>query len=360
MTAPKAPVEVWSTPDPEVEVGGVLLETIASEVCGTDVHLHHGRLAGVPYPIIPGHVSVGKVLEAPGVETDTLGEPLAEGDAVTFLDVHEVCGSCYHCLVARQPNRCSSRKVYGITYAADDGPFGGWAERIYLQPGVRVLKLPEGLDAVDAADVIGGGCGLFTGFAAVERSELAMGDVVVVQGCGPVGLSAGAFANLRGAGQVLVIGAPQARLELGRALGADVLLDLGATTEAERLETVRRATKGRGADVVIEASGDPAAIPEGLALLRDGDTYVVAGHYTDAGEIALNPHVDINRKHVLVKGQWGTDFHHLVGALHLLSRHIDRLPFASVIGGRYRLDEAGQALEDVAHLRVTKAIITSA
>ena len=187
-----------------------------------------------------------------------------------------------------------------------------------------------------------------------------MGDVVVVQGCGPVGLSAGAFANLRGAGQVLVIGAPQARLELGRALGADVLLDLGATTEAERLETVRRATKGRGADVVIEASGDPAAIPEGLALLRDGDTYVVAGHYTDAGEIALNPHVDINRKHVLVKGQWGTDFHHLVGALHLLSRHIDRLPFASVIGGRYRLDEAGQALEDVAHLRVTKAIITSA
>ncbi len=357
MTAPKAPVEVWSTPDPEVEVGGVLLETIASEVCGTDVHLHHGRLAGVPYPIIPGHVSVGKVLEAPGVETDTLGEPLAEGDAVTFLDVHEVCGSCYHCLVARQPNRCSSRKVYGITYAADDGPFGGWAERIYLQPGVRVLKLPEGLDA---QDVIGGGCGLFTGFAAVERSELAMGDVVVVQGCGPVGLSAGAFANLRGAGQVLVIGAPQARLELGRALGADVLLDLGATTEAERLETVRRATKGRGADVVIEASGDPAAIPEGLALLRDGDTYVVAGHYTDAGEIALNPHVDINRKHVLVKGQWGTDFHHLVGALHLLSRHIDRLPFASVIGGRYRLDEAGQALEDVAHLRVTKAIITSA
>ncbi len=357
MTAPKAPVEVWSIPDPEVEVGGVLLETIASEVCGTDVHLHHGRLAGVPYPIIPGHVSVGKVLEAPGVETDTLGEPLAEGDAVTFLDVHEVCGSCYHCLVARQPNRCSSRKVYGITYAADDGPFGGWAERIYLQPGVRVLKLPEGLDA---QDVIGGGCGLFTGFAAVERSELAMGDVVVVQGCGPVGLSAGAFANLRGAGQVLVIGAPQARLELGRALGADVLLDLGATTEAERLETVRRATKGRGADVVIEASGDPAAIPEGLALLRDGGTYVVAGHYTDAGEIALNPHVAINRKHVLVKGQWGTDFHHLVGALHLLSRHIDRLPFASVIGGRYRLDEAGQALEDVAHLRVTKAIITSA
>ncbi len=357
MTAPEAPIEMWDLPDPEVEAGGVLLETIASEVCGTDVHLHHGRLAGVPYPIVPGHVSVGRVLEARGVDTDALGEPLSLGDVVTFLDVHEVCGSCYHCLVVRQPNRCPSRKVYGITYGADDGPFGGWAERIYLQPGVRVLKLPQGLDA---DDVIGGGCGLFTGFAAIDRSDLAMGDTVVVQGCGPVGLSAAAFANLRGAGQVILIGAPEARLHLGATLGADVGLDLAATTVEDRVAAVREATGGRGADVVIEASGNPRAVTEGLEILRDGGTYVVAGHYTDAGEISLNPHIDINRKHAIVKGQWGTDFHHLVGALRLLGRHSERLPFASVIGARYPLEEAGRALEDVAALRVTKALITPA
>jgi threonine dehydrogenase-like Zn-dependent dehydrogenase len=357
MTAAHAPIEMWNLPDPKVEEGGVLLETIASEVCGTDVHLHHGRLAGVPYPIVPGHVSVGRVLEAPGVEHDALGRPLTKGDVVTFLDVHEVCGSCYHCLVVRQPNRCPSRKVYGITYSAKDGPFGGWAERIYLQPGVRVLKLPEGLDA---DDVIGGGCGLFTGFAAVDRSDMAMGDVVVVQGCGPVGMSAAAFANLRGAGRVILIGAPSARLEIGQTLGADTGLDLATTSVAERVAAVREATGGRGADVVIEASGNPAAVPEGLDVLRDGGTYVVAGHYTDAGDIPLNPHTDINRKHAIVKGQWGTDFHHLVGALRLLGRHADRLPFASVIGGRYTLEQAGQALEDVAGLKVTKAIITPA
>ena len=357
MTAPEAPIEMWDLPDPEVEAGGVLLETIASEVCGTDVHLHHGRLAGVPYPIVPGHVSVGRVLEARGVDTDALGEPLSLGDVVTFLDVHEVCGLCYHCLVVRQPNRCPSRKVYGITYGADDGPFGGWAERIYLQPGVRVLKLPQGLDA---DDVIGGGCGLFTGFAAIDRSDLAMGDTVVVQGCGPVGLSAAAFANLRGAGQVILIGAPEARLHLGATLGADVGLDLAATTVEDRVAAVREATGGRGADVVIEASGNPRAVTEGLEILRDGGTYVVAGHYTDAGEISLNPHIDINRKHAIVKGQWGTDFHHLVGALRLLGRHSERLPFASVIGARYPLEEAGRALEDVAALRVTKALITPA
>src|SRR6266566_812169 len=94
-------------------------------------------------------------------------------------------------------NRSPSRKVYGITYSASDGLLGGWAERIYLKPGVRIFKLPESLSA---DDVIGGGCGLFTGYAAVERSTLAMGDTVLVQGSGPVGLGATAFAALRGAG----------------------------------------------------------------------------------------------------------------------------------------------------------------
>ena len=77
MTAPGEPLEVWQLEDPEIEPGSVLLETVASEICGTDVHLHHGRLAGVPYPIVPGHVSVGRVLETGGVERDALEEPLS-------------------------------------------------------------------------------------------------------------------------------------------------------------------------------------------------------------------------------------------------------------------------------------------
>jgi threonine dehydrogenase-like Zn-dependent dehydrogenase len=354
MTEPNAPLEVWEIDDPAVEEGGVLLETVASEVCGTDVHLHHGRLDGVPYPIIPGHVSVGRVLESRGVDRDAFGAPVSPGDVVTFYDVHEVCNSCYFCTVARQPNRCPSRQVYGITHSVGEGPLGGWAERIYLKPGVRLIKLPDGLEA---DDVIGGGCGLFTGFAAVERSDLAMGDTVVVQGCGPVGLSATAFAALRGAGAVVTIGAPQARLDLARRMGADVVLSLSDRARDERAQAVGELTHGRGADVVIEASGNPEAIGEGFSLLRDGGTYVIAGHYTDAGPTTFNPHVDVNRKHADVRGQWGTDFRHLARALRLLGRYRDRIPFAEVIGGRYGLDRAGRALEDVAALRVTKAII---
>ncbi len=354
MTAPGKPIETWDIPDPVLEPGSVLLETLASEVCGTDVHLHHGRLAGVPYPIIPGHVSVGRVLEARGMNRDATGEPLERGDVVTFYDVHEVCNACWHCLVARQPNRCPSRKVYGITYSAKDGLLGGWAERIYLKPGVRIFKLPPPLTA---DDVIGGGCGLFTGYAAVERSTLTMGDTVMVQGTGPVGLGAIAFAALRGAGLVIAIGAPASRLELARLLGADVILSLDLDSADSRLARIHELTSGRGVDVAIEASGNPKAIPEALKSLRDGGTYVVAGHYTDNGPVTLNPHLDINRKHADIRGQWGTDFHHVYRALRMLARHPARLPFAQTVGARYGLGEANRALKDVEEMRVTKALI---
>ena len=353
MTGPRAPLELRDIPDPVVEPGGILLETVASEVCGTDVHLHHGRLSGVPYPIIPGHVSVGRILEAPGVKHDALGAPVRPGDVVTFYDVHGICGSCWHCLVARQPNRCPNRRVYGITMTAD-GPFGGWAERIYLKPGVRLLKLPEPLTA---DDVIAGGCGLFTGYAAVERATPGMGDTVVVQGAGPVGLGAVLFAALRGAGRVICIGAPAARLELARAFGADTVIGLDQSP-VQREQLVRDATGGRGADVVIEAAGNPAAVVEGLELMRDGGTCVIAGHYTDVGDVTINPHRHINRKHADVRGQWGTEFHHVVRALALAARHVDRVPLSRAIGGRFALRDAGAALAAVESLAVTKAIIT--
>jgi L-iditol 2-dehydrogenase len=354
MPAPRKPIELQDFPDPVLEPGAVLLETVVSEVCGTDVHIHHGRLASVPFPIIPGHVSLGRVAEANGVDRDALGAPLAPGDLVTFYDVHETCGRCYHCAIAKQPTRCPERKVYGITYSATDGLLGGWAERIYLKPGVRVLRLPESLTA---DDVIGGGCGLFTGFAAVERGDVTMGDTVVVQGAGPVGLAAAAFAGLRGAARVVMIGAPAARLDLARRFPVDTTLSLDEHSPRDRDEAVRGLTGGRGADVVIEATGNPAAVPEGLRMLRDGGTYVVAGHYTDVGTTTLNMHADLNRKHAQIRGQWGTEFGHVARALVLLARHRERLPFAAAIGGRYALQDAGRALADVEALRVTKAVI---
>ena len=181
---------------------------------------------------------------------------------MTFYDVFRICGACWHCLVAKAGTRCPTRRVYGITTSADEGLLGGWTERIEIKPGVRVLPLPEG---VDVQDFMGGGCGLPTGFHAVERAGIALGDTVVVQGSGPVGLSALVFAQLAGASRVLVVGAPRERLQAARRLGAEDTLDvLEETDPAARVRFVRERTSGRGADVVIEASGNPQAVVEGL------------------------------------------------------------------------------------------------
>lgn len=354
MPAPGDPVEPREFELPDMEPGAALLRTRFSEVCGTDVHLHHGRLAGVPYPIIPGHVSVGTIDAMEGELYDVDGHLFQTGERVTFLDVHETCGKCWYCLVAKASTRCPSRKVYGITYSANDGLLGGWSERIYLKPGVKLIRMPEELDD---ETFIGGGCGAPTAFHAVERANIKLNDTVLVQGCGPVGLSAVAFARISGAGTIIVIGAPEDRLSLAHEMGADVTMNLMQTTSEERLARAREATGGRGADVVIEATGNPAAIPEGMLLARDNGTYVVVGQYTDCGGVEINPHTMINRKHLDVRGCWGSDFSHFYGAIHAMARHQHRHPWRKLAAWKYPLADAGKALADIEAQKVPKAVI---
>ncbi len=354
ITAPDGPVEVQQFPTPELEPGAVLLRTLYSEVCGTDVHLLRGQLDQTPYPLIPGHINVGTIEAARGPVTDALGSALSEGDLVTFLDVHETCNSCWQCLVAKTPTRCPQRRVYGITYGADEGLLGGWSEKIYLKPGVKIVRLPEGLTP---ETFIAGGCALPTAFHGLERGEMRLGDNVVVQGSGPVGLMVVALAKLAGANHITLIGAPDMRLDMGRHLGADAVINFQNTTVERRRDQVLQLTGGHGADLTIEATGAPAAIPEGAHLTRDGGVYVILGQYTDAGDVTINPHRDINRKHLDVRGCWGIDFSHFYKSIQLLTRNRDRLPWEDMISRYYSLDEAARALDDVAHQRVVKAVL---
>src|SRR4028119_455741 len=226
---PHAPVELREVAEPQLEQNSALLEVELSEVCGTDVHLQQGRLKGVPYPLIPGHVSVGRLGKIRGRLYDVDGRPFGEGDRVTFLDVHRTCNACWHCLVARATTRCPSRKVYGITYGLADGLSGGWAQKIYLKPDTRCIRLGAtnvetfmaggrplpaalhaqeragagsggpGRDARGAARAMGrggttgarvarGGCALPTALHATERAGVEIGDTALVLGSGPVGL----------------------------------------------------------------------------------------------------------------------------------------------------------------------------
>ena len=353
IPAPNAPIQVVDIPIPSLEPGAAMLRTLYSEVCGTDVHVWHGRLAGVPYPLIPGHVSVGRIAAMNGTIRDVAGEPFRDGDLVTFLDVHETCNACYQCLVAKQTTRCPSRKVYGITYGAADGPLGGWAEQIWMKPGVKLVRIPPHLEP---ETFIGGGCGLATSVHAVDRAEIRLGQSVAVLGVGPVGQSAIALAALSGAGDIVAVGAPNDRLVFARKMGATETLSLDLPP-AERLEAVRRRTGGRGVDVVIEAAGSPDAVSQALDLVRDGGRVVVVGQYTDHGPVPINPHTQINRKHVEIRGCWGSDYSHFHRAVDLAARFQDRIPWRDMVTGRFGLDQAGDALRQVEERRLLKALI---
>ncbi len=353
MAAPHAPISVQSIAAPRIERDAALLRVTYSEVCGTDVHLHHGKLSGVPYPIIPGHVSVGVIEELGSGIRDVEGREFRRGDRVTFLDVHETCGRCYHCLVTRQPTRCPSRKVYGITYSANEGLLGGWAEALWMKPGVHMVRLP---DELDESTFIGGGCGLVTGMHAVELARIGLGDSVAVLGAGPVGQSIVALAALSGADRVICVGDPASRLEFARRMGATDTFGLGVSPD-ERAAAIKEITHGFGVDVVIEASGAPDAVREAFDLVRDGGRIVVCGHYTDNGDIRVHPHWHINRKHVEVRGCWGSMFGHFHRAVKVAAKHGARVPWRDLANRVYSLEEANQALQAVEQRAVAKAII---
>ncbi len=339
---------------PELEKGAILLRTSFSEVCGTDVHLRKGKLAGVPYPIIPGHVSTGTIEKINGEVFDIDGNQLRIGDPVTFLDVHETCQDCWYCLVAKASTRCPQRKVYGITYSANEGLLGGWSQFIYLKPGVKIIRFS---DPKFLKTFICAGCGLPTAIHAIQRSKIKLGDSVAIQGSGPVGLMASLCAKLSGAFKVILIGAPAHRLEIAKGFGVDHIINIDEYNPDDRVKKVIELTALKGADVTIEATGVPSAIKEGLNMTRDGGTYTVVGQYTNSGEVNLNPHLDLNKKHITMRGSWGSDLSHFYLAVKLVERYSDTFPFLSIISDEYSLEQVAEALDDVEKLRVMKAII---
>jgi threonine dehydrogenase-like Zn-dependent dehydrogenase len=355
---PNARVEIREFPSPDLEPNSAVLAVELSEVCGTDVYLQRGLLEGVPYPLIPGHVSVGRLEKIRGTMLDVYGKQFREGDRVTFLDVHRTCNACWYCLVAKASTRCPQRKVYGITYGADDGLAGGWADQVYLKPGTRCIRLNA-----EPEHFMAGGCALPTALHAVERANIVIGDTVLVLGSGPVGLNAIILARMSGASRLFCIGAPQHRLDAALELGANAVLNFEEHSESERLAWLRDISFPILPDVTIEAAGHPDAVVQAMRFTRDAGRVVVVGQYTDHGPVssgaAFNPHLDLNKKHLDVRGCWGSDFSHFYRAAQIASDESLAEPWAKLQTrlSRFNLSQANEALAAVASGSVLKALI---
>lgn len=355
LTSYEAPLELKEFPIPEtIEPGAALVKVELAGICGTDVHLWRGQLP-IPLPVILGHETVGTIeTMGEGLAVDWSGQPLAVGDRINWNSSIN-CGECYYCRTKPQPTRCVGRKAYGISYSCNVAPhlLGGYADYIYLRPGTAIFKLPDDLPT---EAVIGAGCALVTSLHGVERIRVEMGDNVVVQGSGPVGLASLAVAKASGAAQVIVFGGPPHRLELAKRFGADVCIDIEKSSVAERKAQVLDLTGGFGADVVLECVGIPAVVPEGLELCRDGGRYLVLGHYGNAGTVELNPHI-ITRKQLTVAGSWGLEARHTQAGLKFLARTREQFPFEQLVCEPFPLDRAFEALQATASWTTAKSAI---
>jgi len=341
---------------PELEPGAALMKVARGGVCGTDVWLWQGKLAGVPYPLILGHEVVGTIESiGPRPIKDLDGNELKVGDRIGFHDVTQTCFSCYYCLIAKTPTKCPNRKVYGITMDSTKFPrlIGGYSEYLYLSPGTHIMKLPDHV-SFDGASAVG--CAMPTAVHTVLRSPMRWGLNVAIQGSGPVGLMIAVLSIVNGASTVTVLDKARNRLDIARKFGVTHTLNIGETTLEERKETLREITGGHGPDIVYEATGSPQAIPEGIELVRDGGSYTICGQYTDHGLVEINPHL-MNKKHLDIKTVWGSETMHVYTGIKTIADNFERFPFESLVTHRFSLDDAQKALEAQEKQVSLKAVI---
>lgn len=350
------PYELRSLPVPALEPRAALVKVEAATMCGTDVHIFHGDYAKAglsKLPLVPGHEIVGRVV-ALGSErrVDALNRPLAEGDLVAWA--YAWCGQCYWCTIAKQPTQCENARMYGWG-PADQAPYitGGFSEYAYVMPPCAMVKVPDGLDPAVAASATCAFRTIIHGYEKIGRIETT--DTVVIQGSGPVGLYALAYAIQSGAQQSIMIGAPAARLDLAGKWGADVVLDMSNTDTADRRARILELTDGRGADLVVECSGAGAAFVEGMDLVRRGGRYLVIGA-SEAKPVPM-PATYFNLRQLTVAGTMSGDISHYYRALSFLRAHQDRFSFDDLLGTRFSLDQVGDAVAGIEELREIKPVI---
>jgi 2-desacetyl-2-hydroxyethyl bacteriochlorophyllide A dehydrogenase len=271
----QAPMEVAVEERPEPEPltrDDAVVGIEASGICGSDLHIYHGRVKMEPGFTI-GHEFVGKVLST--------GEDVTRvkvGDRVLGC-YHSACGTCYFCLRGIY-HKCDRMRVFG--HGELLGSLQGTQADQALVPmaNMTLRVVPEAVPddvALFAGDVMG------TGYHAVQESEIRPGDSVAVLGLGPVGLCAVQVAIAAGASPVLAIDTVEQRLEVARSFGA---VPVHLTEESPR-NVARELTGGRGVDAVIDAVGHPDALDLAIRLARKAGTVVAIGVYAEPCQVHM-------------------------------------------------------------------------
>ena len=337
--------------------GAVLLKMSLSGICGTDKHTYRGesrQYVGTPhereiaYPLICGHENVGTIVAVGEGVRDSGGEPLRPGDRVV-PGANVPCGRCYYCAGGYPYYFCQHLEDYGNSLNCAQPPYllGGWAEYLYLLPRSRLFLVPEELpdEVAVLTEVMAVTHGVETAMTLLGlQGASPSGYTVAVLGSGPLGLCHVIKARLSGAGTIIATDRLPGRLEMAGTFGADLVLDVTATDGPERAAAVAAATRGLGADIVIDCSGFPDTFTEALALVRTGGVVIEAGTFVDMGPVPVNPNSAICTRNVTVLGIGGEKASSYEPSMRMLAANQGRYPFGEIVTHRFGLGEVAEAL----------------
>lgn len=322
-------VAVEEVPIPQIDDNGVLIKIRAAGICGSDVHMFEGAASYKVFerffPLVMGHEFCGDVAEVG--KNVTAVKP---GDRVVSR-VAASCGDCYYCRSGRM-HFCEVAFQNIIGLQKD----GGFAE--YVAVGeTSCIKMPDSVSYELGALIEP----LGVTANAVYDSGLEMGETVVVQGPGPIGLLTLMFAKARGAGKTIVIGtkADKLRLEQAKKFDADHIV---IADEVDAVQAVKELTGGHGANIVFEASGVPQLVQSALDMVDKCGRVVAEGIYGSPGQIDFTPMVRSAKR---IIGTYGGPiaWERMIDWLGAKS-HYAGLP-TQVITHRTKLDDATAAFE---------------
>jgi 2-desacetyl-2-hydroxyethyl bacteriochlorophyllide A dehydrogenase len=266
-------VAIEDRPEPElIERDDAIVRVEATGVCGSDLHIYHGRVS-MEQGFTLGHEFVGTVVAAGDGVTQ-----VAEGDRVLGC----FCSACGQCFFCRRGDfhKCDEGRVFG--HGKTLGSLqGAQAEQVLVpHANLTLRRVPEGMSddvALFAGDVMG------TGWHAVDQAGLRPGDTAAVLGLGPVGLCAVQAAKAAGVAKVIAIDSVPDRLELAASFGAEAV----HLTEDDPRAAVKAATEGRGVDAAVDAVGHPDALELACRVTRKAGTVSAIGVYAERVEVHM-------------------------------------------------------------------------
>lgn len=329
-------IELREVAVPQPGKDEVLIQIAACGICGTDVHVKHDNFPYWP-PVILGHEFTGTVIEA-GKDCRVL----KAGDRVVAEPHTKACGQCRLCRTGNI-QICQEKRSPGW------GIDGGMAEYI-CYPEKLLHRIPDHM-TWDQAAMVEPVANIVTDL--LERTGVEAGDVVVVQGPGPIGLIAAMAARAVGAGKVVLVGTPgdlAVRFKKAEELGFTHLVNVA---ETDPIEYISKLTGGRGADVVVECSGSPKAIPMIPDLLRKQGRACIVG-LTGGKKVEL----DWDKfafKVVTVVFNLSTFYTSWDKSIDLIVS--GRIEAEKLVTHRMKLEEWEQAFEAIENLDAIKAVL---